>query len=547
MVYCDKSNSMDVFNSVHNRSKYLKKVLKMKKDVFLHGNNQIMIVPLKPIIITKSLIMNKIMRLFFMNLKSPRTYFKLSAAFVFLMSSMISTVSLFGQAPDAVLKAKTNVNCFGGNDGTIEVQVLTGDPVFRFSIYGGSPYQYSPKFINLYAGNYTVTVTDTNGLTDTVQVIVDEPISALVVSTPSSLLRNVDCKGNNTAFVEAAVSGGTSPYSYSWNSIPSQTTAKATNLYAGSYIVTVTDANNCVGTKSITLTEPTALTLSGSVTNVACKGNSTGSVILTAGGGTSPYTYKNGTGSYQASATFSTLAAGSYTFTVLDANGCTQTVTSTVTEPSVLNLSASVTNPVCIQDKTGIVTLSVTGGTSTYSYRIDSTVNSITKSFVATSTYNSLYEGKYSAEVKDTNGCLDTVQIIIKHFDAVKPVPVPRKILTVYLGALGSVNVSANMADSISSDNCGIASLSISKTTFNCSNIGYNTVQFKIVDVNSNIDSINFIVNVKDTTRPKINTRDFTIYLDASGLANLSIDSIDLGSTDVCGSVTRRQHCNLFC
>ena len=71
------------------------------------------------------------------------------------------------------------------------------------------------------------------------------------------------CKGNNTAFVEGAVSGGTSPYSYSWNSIPSQTTAKATNLYAGSYIVTVTDANNCVGTKSITLTEPTALTLSG--------------------------------------------------------------------------------------------------------------------------------------------------------------------------------------------------------------------------------------------------------------------------------------------
>jgi hypothetical protein len=64
MVYCDKSNSMDVFNYVHNKSKYLKKVSKMKKDVFLHGNNQIMIVPLKPIIITKPTIMNKIMRCF---------------------------------------------------------------------------------------------------------------------------------------------------------------------------------------------------------------------------------------------------------------------------------------------------------------------------------------------------------------------------------------------------------------------------------------------------------------------------------------------------
>ena len=614
MVYCDKSNSMDVFNSVHNRSKYLKKVLKMNKDVFLHGNNQIMIVPLKPIIITKPLIMKKIMRLFFMNLKSPRTYFKLSAAFVFLMSSMISTVSLFGQAPDAVLKAKTNVNCFGGNDGTIEVQVLTGDSVFRFSIYGGSPYQYSPKFVNLYAGNYTVTVTDTNGLTDTVQVVILEPSklnlsvtsksmitctsmsdgivvlsasggtavysyklgsgtyqsssnfsnlapglskfmvldanscsdSSTVTITEPALLTvslkgsNVKCNSGNDGSVTANVLGGTKPYRYRLGSSGIYKSDSVFNdLPVGTYTVQILDTNNCATSKTIVISQPTALTLSGSVTNVDCKGNSTGSVVLTAGGGTSPYTYKNGTGSYQASATFSTLAAGSYTFTVLDANGCTQTVTSTVAEPSVLNLSASVTNPVCIQDKTGIVTLSVTGGTSTYSYRLDSTVNSITKSFVATSTYSSLYEGKYSAEVKDANGCLDTVQINIKHFDAVKPIPVPYNILTVYLGALGSVNVSANMSDSSSSDNCGIASLSISKTTFNCSNIGYNTVKFKIVDVNSNKDSINFIVNVKDTTRPTINTRDFTIYLDASGLANLSIDSVDLGSTDVCGSVAR--------
>jgi len=406
MVYCDKSNSMGVFNSVHNRSKYLKKVLKMKKDVFLHGNNQIMIVPLKLIIITKSLIMNKIMRLFFMNLKSPRTYFKLSAAFVFLMSSMISTVSLFGQAPDAVLKAKTNVNCFGGNDGTIEVQVLTGDPVFRFSIYGGSPYQYSPKFINLYAGNYTVTVTDTNGLTDTVQVIILEPSklnlsvasksmitcksmsdgivvlsasggtavysyklgsgtyqsssnfsnlapglskfmvldanscsdSSTVTITEPALLTvslkggNVKCNSGNDGSITANVLGGTKPYRYRLGSSGIyKSDSIFNNLLVGTYTVQILDTNNCATSKTIVISQPTALTLSGSVTNVDCKGNSTGSVILTAGGGTSPYTYKNGTGSYQASATFSTLAAGSYTFTVLDANGCTQTVTSTVT------------------------------------------------------------------------------------------------------------------------------------------------------------------------------------------------------------------------
>ncbi|MEY4432158.1 MAG: hypothetical protein RLZZ44_288, partial [Bacteroidota bacterium] len=199
-------------------------------------------------------------------------------------------------APNATFKAKSNVKCFGGNDGSLEVQVSGGTPTFRYSIYGGSPYQYSPKFVNLYAGNYVVTVTDTNGLTDTVQIAISEPSSALGVSTPASLLKNIDCKGNNSGFVEAAVTGGTNPYTYSWNSTPTQNTAKASNLVAGTYIVTVTDANNCIATKTIVLTEPTALTLSGSVTNVDCKGNSTGSVVLTAGGGTSPYTYKNGTG-----------------------------------------------------------------------------------------------------------------------------------------------------------------------------------------------------------------------------------------------------------
>ena len=513
------------------------KILKMNKNVFLYRNQQIPFGFFSSANLNK---MTKLKRLFTFKLTKQNNHYNDLITVACLMFSVFCSVSVFGQtAPDAVLKSKTNVKCFGGNDGSIEVKVLSGSPIYRYSIFGGSPYQYSSKFVNLFAGNYVVTVRDTNGLTDTVQVTVAEPISALVVSTPSSLLKNVDCNGNNSAYAEALASGGTNPYSYFWNTSPSQSTVKASNLYAGTYIVTVTDANNCVVSKTITLTQPTALTLSGIVTGVDCKGNSTGSVVLSAGGGTSPYTYKNGTGSYQASATFSTLAAGSYTFTVKDANGCTQTVSSTVTEPSALVLNAAVTNPVCIQDKTGIIALSVNGGTSSFTYRLDSTVNSITKSFVATSTYSSLYQGKYSAEVKDANGCLDTVQVIIKHFDAVKPKPVPRKILTVYLGALGSVNVSANMADSISSDNCGIASLSISKTTFICSNIGYNTVKFKIVDVNANSDSVNFIVNVKDTTRPKINTRNFTIYLDASGLANLSIDSVDLGSTDACGSVTR--------
>ena len=203
-----------------------------------------------------------------------------SAAYIQTTRLDTGYATITSNAPDASLKTKSNVKCFGGNDGSIEVQVTGGTPTYRYSIYGGSPYQYSAKFVNLYAGNYVVTVTDTNGLTDTVQVTVIEP-NTMVVSTPANLSSNVDCKGNNTGFAEASVVGGTSPYTYSWNTSPNQTTAKASNLIAGSYTVTVTDANSCTASKTITITEPTALTLSGSVTNVDCKGNSTGSVTLT--------------------------------------------------------------------------------------------------------------------------------------------------------------------------------------------------------------------------------------------------------------------------
>ena len=129
-----------------------------------------------------------------------------SAAYIQTTRLDTGYATITSNAPDASLKTKSNVKCFGGNDGSIEVQVTGGTPTYRYSIYGGSPYQYSAKFVNLYAGNYVVTVTDTNGLTDTVQVTVSEP-NTMVVSTPANLSSNVDCKGNNTGFAEASVVG----------------------------------------------------------------------------------------------------------------------------------------------------------------------------------------------------------------------------------------------------------------------------------------------------------------------------------------------------
>jgi gliding motility-associated-like protein/uncharacterized repeat protein (TIGR01451 family) len=594
--------------------------------------------------------------------------------------------------PVATLKTKSNVNCKGGTDGSLEVQVTSGMPGFRYSIYGGSPFQYSPKFNNLPAASYVVTVTDSAGQTDTVQITVSEPTAlnlavasktnvtcnglndgtvtlsciggtpgysykagsgtyqsstafanvnvgttiftvidnnfcidtvhvkitepsalgisltstnvtcnggsdakitvhvtggtklyqykigtgsfvndsifnslsvgvysisivdangctnskSVVITQPTALAvsatstTNVDCKGNSTGSITVGGSGGTTPYTYNYAGGSYASVNTFGSLAAGNHTIGIKDANGCNSSVSVTITEPNALSVSASsTTNVDCKGNSTGSITVGGSGGTTPYTYNYAGGSYASANTFSSLAAGTHTIGIKDANGCTSSVSVTITEPAALNLSATITKPVCYDDKTGTITLSATGGTTAYSYRVDSSWSMPTSAYVSTAAFGNYYEGKYAAQVKDANGCLDTVQISIQHQDLIKPVPVPHKILTVYLGATGTVFVSANMADSASTDNCAIASRSITQTSFNCSNVGYNTVNFKVVDINGNRDSINFIVNVLDTSKPSLNTRGFTVYLDNSGLATLSIDSVDLGTTDQCGPLTR--------
>lgn len=306
-----------------------------------------------------------------MNLKSPRTYSKLSAAFVFLMSSMISTVSLFGQAPDAVLKAKTNVNCFGGNDGTIEVQVLTGDPVFRYSIYGGSPYQYSAKFVNLYAGSYVVTVTDTNGLSDTVQVAVSEPTKVKLSVLSKSM---ISCNSMSDGIVNLSATGGTTSYSYKLGSGTYQSIINFSNLSPGTSKFFVLDANSCRDSLTVIITEPAQLTLNLLGNNVKCNNGNDGKIVAKVLGGTRPYRYRLGSsGTYKSDSNFNNLVVGTYTVQVLDTNNCATSKTLVVTQPAVLNLTASVTSPVCIQDKTGSVTLLVSGGTSSFTYRLDST------------------------------------------------------------------------------------------------------------------------------------------------------------------------------
>jgi len=143
-------------------------------------------------------------------------------------------------ALSGTITAQTNVLCFGASTGSVTITGVNGVAPYEYSLNAGA-YQPSGTFSLLTAGPYTVTVRDALLSTAVVNVTITQPAAAIAIVTSQT---NVLCSGGNTGTATASVTGGTSPYSYSWNTSPVQTTATASGLKAGAYIITVTDAND---------------------------------------------------------------------------------------------------------------------------------------------------------------------------------------------------------------------------------------------------------------------------------------------------------------
>ncbi|PVW13160.1 hypothetical protein DDV96_13715, partial [Marixanthomonas spongiae] len=265
------------------------------------------------------------------------------------------------------------------------------------------------------AGEYTVTLTASNsgGNDSTTETIrISSPINASISSQT-----NVSCNGGTNGSATVTASGGISPYSYSW--APSGgNNATATGLSAGSYTVTVTDDNGCTDTVNVTITEPTALVASANVdSNVSCNGGSDGSATATANGGTSSYTYSWApSGGNNATATG--LQAGTYTVTITDANGCVDTDSVTITEPTVLNATITAqTDASCPGGSDGSATVTANGGTTPYSY-------SWAPSGGNNATATGLSAGTYTVTVTDANGCTVTDSVTLADTDTTPPVAI---------------------------------------------------------------------------------------------------------------------------
>ncbi len=287
---------------------------------------------------------------------------------------------------------QTNVTCNGNCDGTATVNASGGTPGYVCIWSANTGGQTTATATNLCAGTYSVTVSDSNACSATISVTITEP-AALSVSVSQT---NVTCNGLCDGTATLSVSGGTAPYSYGWSN--GLTTPIGINLCAGTYDITITDANNCTATASITITEPAPLVVSVSQTNVTCNGLCDGTASVSVIGGTPGYSFIWCTGQITNIAT--NLCAGTCGVSVTDVNMCIASASFIITEPVVLTTSfISNTQVSCGGACTGSLTVNASGGSGGYLY-------SWSPNVIETTQYaDNLCAGIYDVTVTDLNGC----------------------------------------------------------------------------------------------------------------------------------------------
>lgn len=248
--------------------------------------------------------------------------------------SSISSITITEPTAVAISAATTtDVACNGGSDGAIDITVAGGTGAYSFSWSNSAT---TEDLTALVAGAYTGTITDANGCE-----VVGGP---LTINEPTALSgsatqTDVTCNGDADGSATATISGGTTPYTYSWSD--GQTTMMASGLAANTYMATITDDNGCTYMpNSVTVSEPTAISAGVTATDASTAGGADGAVDLAPAGGTAPYTFAWDNGATTEDLTG--VAAGTYSVTITDANGCSHVASGTVLDgPSSIGMNAN--------------------------------------------------------------------------------------------------------------------------------------------------------------------------------------------------------------
>lgn len=322
-----------------------------------------------------------------LNSRPPRAPFFLGGCILFFL------IPGFLSAQMTVTVNQTNVSCYGGNNGSAAAAASGGTGPYTYVWSNGAT---TAAINGLVAGNYAVTATDAGQATATASMTITQPSSPLGVQVyAESQICGIVPDGKATA----VPFGGTPPYTYLWSN--GGTTAQITGLAAGTYTVTVTDANGCTTSGSATVYFwNEGIWLMDSTANVSCFGQNNGFAHVSAMSGTPPYTYLWNTGA--TTPDVFNLAPGAYTVTVTDANGCSNFTNVSISQPTQLTCNATSVPGAC--GLSGSATVNPSGGTAPYS---------VLWSTGSTSLTITAPPGNYSVTVTDANDCTCSSSVTI--------------------------------------------------------------------------------------------------------------------------------------
>ncbi|MFH2144120.1 MAG: T9SS type B sorting domain-containing protein, partial [Bacteroidota bacterium] len=284
-------------------------------------------------------------------------------------------------------------DCYGNSTGSATIQV-NGTSTYLYNWSNGDT---TTTISDVPAGTYYVTISDLSGCFGFDTVTIQQPA---ILSYNDSIV-NVSCFGYNNGQIYPNITGGTPSYSYSWigpNSF-SSTNTNISNLSPGGYYVTVTDANGCsVSGIEFTVSEPEKGIATVIISNPPeCNGDINGTAISSVTGGTPPYVYFWSNGDYGSSTT--NLGSGEYYLTVVDANFCSRIDTFQVSEPALIYATESISHVSCTGNDDGSISLTVSGGSSPYSYLWNTTT------LQTDSVLTDLLAGEYIVTITDYYDC----------------------------------------------------------------------------------------------------------------------------------------------
>ncbi len=391
---------------------------------------------------------------------------------------------------------------------------------------------------NIGANTVTLTVTDVNGnvKTGTATVTVSDTVRPVVITR--NITVQLDATGNTTITASQVNNGSSDACGIATTTIlPSSFTCS--NIGNNTVTLTVTDVNGNIktGTAIVTVSDtvrPVVVTQ-----NISVQLDATGNKIITASqvnNGSSDACGIATTTISPSSFTCSNIGANTVTLTVTDNNGNVKTGTAIVTVSDTVRpivITKNITVPLDGSGNATITGSQVNNGSSD--------ACGIASMTVTPNTFNCSNIGTpvtVTLTVTDNNGNIKTGVSVVTLSEVVKPVVVTKN-ATIQLNAFGNSTLTIAQIDNGSTDNCGIATRVLSKTAFNCSNIGSNTVYLVVTDNYGNKDSAAATVTVQDLIKPTVVSQDLTLFLDGSGNGSILASQIDNGSTDNCTISTR--------